>query len=266
MHTFSHDHRIEGSGMRICFFIASFSTRSQLIKEFAWRFKCSPLNYPLFIFCDGAPKFRLPEGVIWKQDEWSFQQRHIPAAVAYRTLLRLACKLRRRARPFSNNLLGYTPLWGHRLKAAVHHLRNEGFTHAVWSCDDGWYEDVSQDRFNHIIQEVERLNPGNFRLTESLCQSDHHISCRKLADDIVEPLPFSDRLPCHFITHQTSLWNLQVLDEITKKYDCACRHENSGAFRFHHGGWRAMEYEGSAVIPSLGVYSDDGFRSSQANS
>lgn len=256
----------EQSAMKLCFFIASFSTRSQLIEEFVWRFKRSPLNDPLFIFCDGAPTFCVPKGVYWRSDAWSFQPRHRPTAVTYRTLLRLACRLRKRARPFSNNLLGYTPLWGHRLKAAIRYLKEQGFTHAVWSCDDGWYEDFSMSRFAHIVQEVEKLNPGNFRLTESLTQSGHHIDHRKLADDVIELLPYSDQLPCHYITHQTSLWSLEVLDAITRPFDCACRHENSGAFRFHRGGWKAMEYEGEAVIPSLGVYGDDGFRSDQASS
>lgn len=252
--------------MKLCFFVTSFNSRAHLIKEFTWRFKNSPLEYPLFIFCDDAPSFPLPNGVEWKEDKWTFRQHHIPAAVAYRTLLRLACRIRKRARPFSNNLLGYTQLWGHRLKAAVHDLKMQGFTHAVWSCDDGWYEDVSRERFDYIVQQVEHLSPGYFRLTESLAQRNWWVPYKKLADDVVELLPSSNSIPCHFITHQTSLWSLDVLDAITSKYDCACRHENSGAYRFHRGGWRAMEYEGSPVVPSLGVYGDDGFRSSQANS
>ena len=249
--------------MKLSFFIASFGSRHQLIEPFIERYIAGALPYPLYIFSDGEKPRGLAANVHWIQDKWTFQDSDRLLAIGYRAALRLSCRLRRRSRPYSNNLLGYTPLWGHRLKSAIAQLRKLGYSHGIWSCDDGWFKAFETERLERILQLIDQYKPGTYRLTESLSRSNHQTPFRRLAADLLELKPDPSNLPCHYITHQTSLWDLKVLDQVTRWNDCACRHENSGAFRFHRGGWAAMEYEGDPVIPSLGVYGDDGFITQQ---
>ena len=174
-------------------------------------------------------------------------------------MLRFSCRLRRRAIPYSDNLLGYTPLWGRRLDSAISFMLRNGYTHAIWCCDDGWFTAANIERLSRVIHAVNRYKPGYFRLTEKLCVDGKLDTFRKIEEDVVELLPSRANLPCHYVSHQTSLWDLDVLAKISKRWDCACRHENSGTYRFYDGGFKALEYEGTPVIASLGVFSDGGF-------
>jgi hypothetical protein len=244
--------------MKTCVFITSFQARAALIVEFVQRFTDSGIQLPLLVFCDG-PDPGVPLGVEWIQDTFHIAAQHQAIALMYRSLLRFSCRVRRRARPYSDNLLGYTPLWGRRLQSAIDVMLRYGFSHAIWCCDDGWFGSTDWNRLSRIMTAVSRYKPDYFRLTESLSRSTHKTPFRKLDDDVLELLPQKGSLPCHYISHQTSLWDLHTLKRITRPLDCACRHENSGTYRFYNAGFRAMEYEGDPVIPSLGVFGDDGF-------
>ena len=244
--------------MKTCVFITSFQTRTALIKEFVQRFTASGIQLPLLVFCDG-PDPGLPQGAEWIQDTFQITSQHQAIALMYRSLLRFSCRVRRRARPYSNNLLGYTPLWGRRLQSAIALMIQRGYSHAIWCCDDGWFGSTDLNRLSTIMTAVSQYKPGYFRLTESLSRSAHKTPFQKLDNDVLELLPQKDSLPCHYVSHQTCLWDLQALDQISRPLDCACRHENSGTYRFYKAGFRAMEYEGNPVIPSLGVFGDNGF-------
>lgn len=244
--------------MKTCVFVTSFKSRLELIKEFISRFKQSGVDLQLFIFCD-APNDCKISGVTWVEDAYHFTYASRINALMYRLLLRFACRIRKRAIPYSNNLLGYTPLWGRRLDSAIRFMTESGYTHAIWCCDDGWFSSASSKRLKRMLDTVQRHSPGYFRLTESLSKDGKVDSYQRIAEDTIELFPSLDNLHCHFVSHQTCLWDLKVLGKISNPLDCACRHENSGTYRFYRGGFRAMEYEGTPIIPSLGVYSDEGF-------
>ena len=250
--------------MKTCVFITSFKGRLGLIEEFIRRFCSSGIELPLLVFCD-APNPGVPQGTEWIEDTFAFTTPHQLIALAYRSLLRLSCRIRRRARPYSDNLLGYTPLWGQRLQSAISLMIQRGYTHAIWCCDDGWFAATNVQRLSRIMEATAQHQAGYFRLTESLSRSTHRTPSQKLGDDVLELLPSAEALPCHYVSHQTCLWDLQALAQITRPLDCACRHENSGTYRFHQAGFRAMEYEGDPVIPSLGVFGDGGFDQARIN-
>jgi hypothetical protein len=245
--------------MKTCIFVTSFQSRSNLIQEFARRFEASKIDLPLLVFCDEAAPEGMPNAAEWIQDTFSFTSLQLPIALIYRSLLRISCRIRRRARPYSNNPLGYSPLWGQRLRSAINLMLQRGYTHAIWCCDDSWFGSTDLQRLHKIMAAVAQHKPGYFRLTESLSRSTDQTPFRKLGEDVLELLPSAAALPCHYVSHQTCLWDLQALAHITRPLDCACRHENSGTYRFHQAGFRAMEYEGDPVIPSLGVFGDGGF-------
>lgn len=244
--------------MKTCVFITSFQSRLRLIEEFIERYQTSGLELPLLVFCD-QPSPGMPDGIEWIEDSFYFTPLQQVIAFAYRKLLRASCRIRRRASPYSNNLLGYTPLWGRRLNSALSLMIKRGYTHGIWCCDDGWFAPTNVERLCRVMSATAQHKPGYFRLTESLSRSSHQTPFRKLDEDVLELLPSTKALPCHYVSHQTCLWDLRVLANITRPLDCACRHENSGTYRFYKAGFRAMEYEGDPVIPSLGVFGDGGF-------
>jgi len=135
--------------MKTCVFITSFQTRTALIEEFAQRFTASGIQLPLLLFCDG-PDPGLPQGAEWIQDTFQITSKHQAIALMYRSLLRFSCKIRRRARPFSDNLLGYTPLSGRRLQSEITLMLQRGYSHAIWCCDDGWFGSTDINRLSRI--------------------------------------------------------------------------------------------------------------------
>jgi len=140
--------------------------------------------------------------------------------------------------------------WGLRLFNAVLQLLREGYDFAIFHPDDGWILDQQLDRkrLASAWSSLEAHRIDNYRLSEDLTKTH---KAEILAEDI---LLLENRWCHHFLTHQTSIWNLRSLLRVLERDTVSSHHEYFGSRRVIELGFRMAQFSGSPITDSIGLH------------
>ncbi len=208
-----------------CFLISTFDAREKFLDPFFYYYKKFIGSEFRIYLAKEEKEYRCKEGINIKQLNYNF--------------------------PHTSKNLGYCNSWGSRLKSALGIIKNDGYKYVIFICDDGWIKSLSLDKFNTVIDKIEKYNADRIQLIGS---SEGYI-LEPLDSEISLISPRSD-VPW-YLNHQASIWKIDSLDQLVLESDCATTSERDGSQRSKELKCRFLTFN-EPVLDSIGVNHSSG--------
>ena len=204
---------------KICSFICTHDKRSEFLDGFIFHYNRCNIGIKLFVFTN--EKDRVSDNNI----EYIIDDIDISHAFT----------------SSDNN-------WGVRLKNSINFLKETGYEYVIFNPDDGWIlnEILDKGRLEYVINNLKINNIDNYRLSQRI----EHIDNKNINNDfeLIHPHYLT-----HYLTHQTSIWNINSLCLITNNNDTSRMHESDGSNRCLTNGFKMFQYVNNPVLDSIGV-------------